>query len=87
MNTNFSFDEKIPPLTWVVLSIDEKSVYGPYVGEYETKLGAINNTTLLLCLGEITNQKNHYALVNATTGQVVCGFHADVFRLPTGEEI
>ena len=82
---NYLYMEPIPPLTLVVLSIDEET--GPYRGlreYYEEALGVQNGQTVLV-LGEITNMTGHYAVVHGKTKQVVCAFHGDLFR-PAGED-
>lgn len=83
---NFAYDEKIPPNTWVVLNIVEKSAYANLVVYYENELG-VKNGDLIMCLGEISNQSGHCLMVHGVTRQVIGAFHADLFRLPTDDEL
>lgn len=84
--SNFEYGTKIPPLTYVVLSIEPSGPYADQLQYYENVLGA-KNGSLVLCLGEISNMPNHYACVNDTTKQVVSAFHCDIFRPATDEDL
>ena len=77
--------EHIEPNTLVMLDIPEK--HRDCLVYYENLLGATNNAGLVLCLGEISNQKGHYIMVNKTDGTIVAGLHSDWFRLPTEDEL
>lgn len=73
----------IEPNTIVVLEIPE--AYDGYEDHYTDLLGIEQGMTLL-CLGEISNMKGHYAVVTRN-GRIVFGLHPDLFRLPTDDEL
>lgn len=74
---------KIPPLTLVQLNVPESTL--DYKGYYENILGVNNLGEHLLCLGEISNMPNHYAVCNSD-GQIKFGLHADIFKIVSEEE-
>ena len=54
--------------------------------EYKKTLGIDKHNNSVLCLGEITNMRGHYIFVS-THGKIVWGYHGNMFRLPTDNEL
>jgi hypothetical protein len=68
------------PMTLYRMQIHADSAYEPHIQYYEELLGIKNfDPRGVLCLGEISNMPNHYAIVGMN-GKTVYGLHSDIFQ-------
>lgn len=77
--------KKIKPNTLVLLDVPER--WKEYKASYMSSLGITDEKELILCLGEVTNQPGHYIMVSPADGTIAFGLPAELFRLPTQEEL